>query len=106
MYEKRLPFIVPYLIGYSLGSFLQIAFDDGDITPTQVEEIQGYNTQIEADLGRERQFGDISELRLTVDGKEYEFQSGGRSCEGEYEVTKGVASLTGDIACTEITPTG
>lgn len=104
--ERRTPWIVPYLIGYGVGSVMQIVIcasnNSGDITPEQVEAVQGYSAQVESDLSS--QFDEVRDLRLTVAGQQLEFRSGDEQCQGQYEVKNEIASVAGDIACTQTIP--
>ncbi len=84
------------LIGFSLCNFAHILLDDSD---SDIEKIQTYNYQIADELST--QFESIEDLRLTVDGQDFEFDSAGRSCSGEYEVTEEVATIAGDITCSQ-----
>ncbi len=101
MERSRTPWIVPYVIGYGVGTIMQIVIcntsDEGDITTEQVEQVQNYGYQIANELST--QFESIEDLRLTVGGQEFEFNSEDRSCSGEYEVMDEVATIAGDITC-------
>lgn len=103
MERNRSPWIVPYLMGYIVGSVTQLAFraaSENDTVPVeQIEQVQTYGYQIADELST--QFESIEDLRLTVNGQDFEFNSTGRSCSGEYEVTNEVAMITGDITCSQ-----
>lgn len=73
-----------------------------------VEQVQKYGPQVEAELVKE--FGEIESLYLDG-GYEFRFDTpitGGpnQRCEGEYEVVDEVAKVSGQITCTQVTELG
>ena len=111
MSGERIPFIFAAVLAasaYSIGDLVGYNFGKEDANANgRVERVQAYNEELEHQLvvgGRV-----VAHLRVDDTAKDFRFQTvnlGGQRerCSGQYKLRNNVATATGNLACTMMTP--
>ena len=106
--------LTPVLVGAIAINLFNAGFQSGHIVgendanaDKRVEQVQVYNRQLQKQL----EVGHTVVANLTVDdtGKHFSFKTvsaaeQNQTCRGDYEVRNDVATATGNLACTAVTP--
>lgn len=93
-------------IGFQLGNVLGRHTENTD---SRIRDVQAFNTQVYEQL--QPDYNGLGRLVLNDETDTFEFQvtpEGRKSqtCEGDYQVTDGIAKVTGNIACTTTVKVG
>ena len=107
--ERMSSWLIPYFIGYGIGfgiaEFSHHA--DNKTNKEEVQHIQAYNEELRPQLGNRI----VAHLVLEGENHTYKFDSQTEAgkpevCVGSYEITRGHAVTTGNLACTETVKVG
>jgi len=85
---------------FNIGNLFGRLANDGD---ERVKDVQAHNAHVLEQLGTD--YPDLQELVLDDESENYTFAfipegEMPQVCEGEYDVSDGIAQITGSIACT------